>query len=61
MCELCDLAYKSGFNTIHAMIREDNLRSQNMFLRAGFEKSDVYRFLHIQDRDVKMIEYRKLN
>lgn len=59
---LCDLACNFGFTTIYAMVREDNIRSQNMFLHAGFEKTEAFRYHFMQNlnKEVKMIAFKKV-
>jgi len=62
VCALCNLAKSFGFRSIHALVREDNMRSQKMFQHAGFENSDVFRlqFIPNQNKEMKMLTFIKL-
>lgn len=61
VCELCRYAWDYGFKHISAMIREDNVKSQNMFTHAGFARTDIYDYQFIQNlnKEVKMIRFEK--
>ena len=60
VCELCKIAYAEGFENIYAMVREDNLKSQRMFLHAGFEKTDSFKIQFIKNlnKEIKMLEFK---
>jgi RimJ/RimL family protein N-acetyltransferase len=60
--ELCNLAWKFGFENIFAMVREDNLRSQRMFQHAGFKKTEIFQYQFIQNlnQKVKMFKFEKI-
>lgn len=61
MKRLIETACDFGYQTLFADIREDNERSQRLFKAIGFNKTEKYRFMYIENisKEIKMLEFMR--
>ncbi|MBU9723457.1 MULTISPECIES: GNAT family N-acetyltransferase [Bacillaceae] len=57
---LLQIAKNSGYQSILAEIREDNVRSHKLFTSIGFKQTGDYHLSHIENlnKKLKMLQYR---
>lgn len=59
--ESCEAARNSGYRYLTAYVREDNIRSEKMFKAVGFQRTEEYKLLMIENlgKEIKMLRYSK--